>query len=73
MNIDIIGISETSQRENSNFDTNVFIDGYHQPVTNGSRTFKGGVAIYAKENLITWEREDLNIVNEDYESVWIEI
>ena len=73
LNIDIIGISETSQRENKNFDTNVSIDGYHQPITNGSKTSKGGVAIYARNDLNSWERDDLNIVNEDYESVWIEI
>ena len=73
LNIDIIGISETSQRENTSFDKNVSIDGYHQPITNGSKSSKGGVAIYARKDLNSWERDDLNIVKDDYESVWIEI
>ena len=73
LNIDIIGISETSQRENTSFDANVSIDGYHLPFVNGSKTAKGGVAIYARENLKIWERDDLGIVNNDFESVWTEI
>ena len=73
LDIDIIGISETSQKENIDFNTNVSIDGYHLPFVNGSKTAKGGVAIYARENIIIWERDDLNIVNNDFESVWTEI
>ena len=38
MNLDIIGISETSQRENSGFSMNVSIEGYHHPFTIGSKT-----------------------------------
>ena len=73
LNIDVIGISETSQRENTSFDTNVSIDGYHKPFINGSKTSRGGVAIYARANLNIWERDDLSIVNNDFESVWTEI
>ena len=73
LDLDIIGISETSQRESINFKTNVRIEGYHQPFTVGSKTSRGGVAIYAMENLNIWERDDLNIVNNDFESVWVEI
>ena len=51
MNVDLIGISETSQREGCNFSKNVTIDGYQQPFTTGSKTSRGGVAIYARENL----------------------
>ena len=73
MNVDLIGMSETSQREGCNFSKNVTIDGYQQPFTSGSKTSRGGVAIYARENLNIWERDDLNTVNKYYESVWVEI
>ena len=73
MNIDIIGISETTQSENNIFKTNVSIDGYHQPFTLGSKSSRGGVAIYARDNLNIWQRDDLNTVNNYFESVWVEI
>ena len=73
MNLDIIGISETSQRENSEFSMNVSIEGYHHPFTIGSKTAKGGVALYAKNNLDIWVRDDLITVNEYYEAIWVEI
>ena len=73
MNIDIIGISETSQSEGLNFCKNVNIDGYSKPFSIGSKTARGGVAIYARNDLNTWERDDLNAVNNFYESVWVEI
>ena len=73
MDIDIIGISETSQREDQNFKTNVYIDGYQTPFCLGSKTSKGGVALYAKEGISSWERDDLNKVDKSFEAVWIEI
>ena len=73
LNLDIIGVSETSLKENENFDLNVNIDGYQQPYSLGSKTSKGGVTIYAKENLSVRERDDLNTVDSSFEAVWIEI
>ena len=72
MNIDIIGISETSQSEGKDFSTNISMSGYHQPFTTGSKTSKG-VAIYARDNLNIFARDDLNCVNNCFESVWVEI
>ena len=72
MNLDI-GISETLQRENSEFSMNVSIEGYHHPFAIGSKTAKGGVALYAKNNLDIWVRGDLITVNEYYEAMWVEI
>ena len=73
MDIDILCISETSQKEKSNFSTNITIDGYKQPFHLGSMTSKGGVAIYAKNQLNVMERTDLNLINKSFEAVWIEI
>ena len=73
MDLDIINISETSQTENSNFDTNITLEGYKPPFTTGSLLSKGGVAIYVKNNLNVLERDDLNIMHNSFESVWIEI
>ena len=73
MDIDIIGLSETSQHENEYFLTNIDINGYQKPYCTGSKISKGGVAIYAKSNLKTWERDDLKIVDKNLEGVWCEI
>ena len=73
MDIDLLCITETSQKENSSFQTNIIIDGYRQPFSLGSKTSRGGVAIYAKNELNLIERTDLNIIDKSYEAVWIEI
>ena len=73
MDIDVIGISETSQEEGQNFKGNVNIEGYKPPFCMGSKTARGGVALYAKEDLDTWERDDLDTANQFYEGIWIEI
>ena len=71
--IDIINISETSQKENCNFDSNISIDGYRQPFSIGSKTIKGGVLTYVRENINVIERDDLNICDKSFEAVWVEI
>ena len=73
MNIDILCISETSQKEDTDFNLNLTIDGYRQPTAVGSKTSKGGVAIYSKTDINTVDRNDLNIVDKSFEAVWIEI
>ena len=59
IDIDIINISETSQKENVEFINNISLDGYKKPFTLGSKTARGGVALYAKADLNSFEREDL--------------
>ena len=49
MSLDIICLSEKSQKLNRDFDTDVMIDGYKKPYTTGSNINKGGVAIYILE------------------------
>ena len=73
IDFDIINISETSLRENENFIENINIDGYMQPFSLGSKSSKGGVSIYARDNLNIIERHDLNQVNNNFEAIWIEI
>ena len=70
--IDVVAVTETSEFENVGFIKNVEIDGYKQFNT-ASKTSKGGTCIYVKSNLNYLERTDLNIMNEEFESTWIEI
>ena len=72
-NIDVLCMSETSQKENCPFNLNINIDGYRQPFTLGSRTARGGVAIYVRDEYNVNERNDLNLVNNSFEAVWVEI
>ena len=71
--IDVICLSETSQKLNQEFSTNITIDGFKQPFTTGSKFNKGGVAIYTKENINSFIRDDLNKVDDCFEAMWIEI
>ena len=41
--------------------------------TNGSNSEKGGIAIYVNEQYNSFEREDLKVRDDDYETVWFEI
>ena len=71
--LDIIAITETSQHvTNTKFKTNVTIEGYKLYST-PTNTRKGGVAIYTKDKFDSIERPDLNIINDHYETIWIEI
>ena len=71
--IDIIAITETSQQnDNVTFKTNVKLEGYELYST-PTNTSKGGVAVYTKNKFNVLERSDLNIINDHYESIWIEI
>ena len=73
MDIDILCISETSQKEDTDFNLNLTIDGYRQPTAVGSKTSNGGVAIYSKTDINTVDRNDLNIADKSFEAVWIEV
>ena len=71
--IDIICISETSQRENVDFMANISLEGFNTPFSQGSKTARGGVAIYTKSNISAFSRDDLNKTDKSFEIVWIEI
>ena len=69
---DILAITESSQKANENFKTKVKIDGYDLYKT-GSITNKGGTVLYLNNNLNIFERVDLKVQHEDFESTWGEI
>ena len=46
---------------------------YKPPFATGSKFSKGGVAIYAKDNLNTTKRDDLIEISDSFEAIWIEI
>ena len=70
--IDILTITETSEKEAVGFISNVEIDGY-QKFHTPSKSSKGGTAIYVNKYFDSMERSDLNINSLEYESSWIEI
>ena len=68
----VIAITETSQKNNEYFKTNVSIEGY-QEFYSPSNSSKGGTALYVKDCYDVFERSDLKIQNDCFESVWVEI
>ena len=70
--MDIIAITETSQKNNENFIINITIDGYATYYT-PSNSNKGGTALHVNEKFNFIERKDLSAQNDDYESVWVAI
>ena len=70
--LDIVAITETSEREDIGFLNNVKIEGYGKYHT-ASKSSKGGTAIYVKNKFDTIECCDLNISNVEFETTWIEI
>ena len=70
--IDIIGISETKHQVNKDFLVNVDMQGcsmYTQPSKNSC----SGCAIYVNSQLDHLVRNDLSAVEEEYETLWVEI
>ena len=70
--IDIVALTETSEKVDNGFTGNVEIDGY-QKFHTASKTSKGGTAIYVNKYFDSFERIDLNINSTECESTWIEI
>ena len=68
---DLIGITETRQQKDTNFLTNVNINGYNlhdQP----SKNHAGGAAIYIRNDIDYKVRGELNALEDDFESLWVE-
>ena len=70
--IDVISITESSQKFNENFKKKVDIDGYDLYKTS-TKTQNGGTALYINNNFKSFERMDLKILDDDYETTWCEI
>ena len=69
---DILGISETKEQVNKNFLRNVNLAGYDfsfQP----SMSAAGGVALYVNLKLNYLIREELNVTENEFECIWIEV
>ena len=52
-----------------------FVDlkNYHTSISTGTKTAKGGTAIYVLKDHDSIERYDLKTCNIEYESTWVEI
>ena len=70
--MDILALTETSEKEDTGFSINVEIAEYEKFHT-ASKTAKGGTAIYVNKNYNTIEHNDLNANNAEFESTWTEI
>ena len=69
---DVIGISESKQLINQNFKINVNLEGCHlhsQP----TKSSHGGVVMYVNKHLDYTVRDDLSVIEDEYETLWIEI
>ena len=71
VHFDVIGITETKQLINTDFLTNVNMDGYrlHTQPTHKSC---GGVGIYVKSSLDYIVRSDLGTCEDEFETLWVE-
>ena len=68
LHFNAICISEISQKENTMFCKNVDLKNYHTLISTGTKTAKGGTAIYVLKNYDLIERYDLKTSNIEYES-----
>ena len=69
---DIIGITETKQQVDKNFLVNVDLEGYTLH-TQPSKRSCGGCAIYVNSHLDHIIRDDLSTLDDNYETLWVEI
>ena len=65
-------MSETKENIDKGFISNVDLSSYHM-YTQPSRSAAGGVAIYVNDKLDHISKDNLNIIDDDFEAVWIEI
>ena len=70
--LDIVAITETSEQSDNFFTSNVSLEGY-TPYYTPTNSSKGGTAIYVNSTYNSFERFDLKMQNDLFESVWIEI
>ena len=73
LNFDVVCLSETSQQLDHVFPKNVIFENYHYPFSTITKSKKGGVVIFVKDNYNVKERHDLNICDKEFEANWIEI
>ena len=62
----------TIENIDKGFITDVDLSGYHM-YTQPSKSAAGGVAIYVNDKLAHISKDNLNIIDDDFSAVWIEI
>ena len=68
---DVMGISETKERIDNEFTTNVELEGYSM-YSQPSKSLCGGCTIYVNSQLDHQVRIDLSVLEEEYETIWVE-
>ena len=71
LKFDISGISETKEQAHG-FSSNVNFNGYTLH-SQHSKCSAGGVALYVKSTLDYMLRDDLSVIENEYETLWVEI
>ena len=69
---DVIGISETKGQIDNEFISNVELRGYAM-YSQPSKSLCDGCAIYVNSQLDHQVRNDLSVLKEEYETIWVEI
>ena len=69
---DVIGIFETKEQIENEFISNVELRGYAM-YSQASKSFCGGCAIYVNSQLDHQVRNVLSVLEEEYETIWVEI
>ena len=70
--VDVVAITETSEHDKHSFISNIDMDGY-DPFSTPTLSLKGGTALFVNKDYKAFERRDIKIQNNLFESVWIEI
>ena len=65
---DFVGISESNQKEDTNFTVNVDLEGYHM-YSQPSKHALGDVVLYVNESFDHSRRDDLSTTKEEFESL----
>ena len=69
---DTIGIFESKQQVGKDFLINIQMDGYSM-YSQPSKSSCGGCVLYVNSRLDHHVRDDLSVIEDDYETIWIEI
>ena len=70
--IDLVALAETSEKEDASFLTIVEIEGYVSFHT-VTQTSKGGLVVYVNKDFDSIRRNDLVVIDKEFETTWIEI
>ena len=69
--VDVVAISETSEHDKHSFISNIDMEGY-DPFSTPTLSLKGGTALFVNKDYKAFERRDIKIQNNLFESVWLD-